>query len=76
MKMEAKVHHVAFVTAREYVKDGYHLVDYGFNEQMAESRYNLCHDNGNQITVVGVELTNKVEVYKNRKLNKTIQLKK
>lgn len=74
--MDAKIHHIAFITAREYAKDGYHLVDYGFNEDRAESRYNLIHDNGNQIAVVGIEATNEVEVYKNGKFNKKIALKK
>ena len=72
--MEAKVHHIAFVSAKEYVKDGYHVVGFGFNEQKAESRYNLLHDNGNRISVVSVEAENTVYIYKNNRLNKTIKL--
>lgn len=72
--MEAKIHHIAFINAKEFIKDGYHLVDYGFDERKAESRYNLIHDNGNRIEVVSFELTNQVEIYKNKKLNKTIKI--
>lgn len=72
--MEPKVHHIAFVTAKEYAKDGYHVVEFGFNEQKAESRYNLIHDNGNKMSVVAVETDNSVYIYKNGKLNKTIKL--
>lgn len=72
--MEAKIHHIAFINAKEFIKDGYHLVDYGFDELKAESRYNLIHDNGNRIEVVSFELTNQVEIYKNKKLNKTIKI--
>lgn len=72
--MEAKVHHIAFVTAKELVKDGYHVAGFGFNEQKAESRYNLVHENGNKMVVVSVETENTVYIYKNNKLNKTIKL--
>lgn len=72
--MEAKIHHIAFVNAKEYVKDGYHLVDFGYNEQKAETRYNLIHDNGNRISITSNESANEVNIYKNKKLNKTIKL--
>lgn len=72
--MEAKIHHIAFVQTKEYVKDGYKVEDFGFNEQKAESRYNLIHENGNKISVVSVEEENTVYIYKNGKLNKTIKL--
>lgn len=72
--MEAKVHHIAFVTAKEYVKDGYRVEDFGFDEKKAESRYNLIHENGNRLSVVSVEEDNSVYIYKNGKLNKTIKL--
>lgn len=72
--MEAKIHHIAFVQAREYVKDGYHVEDFGFDEQKAESRYNLIHDNRNRLSIVSVEQENAVYIYKNGKLNKTIKL--
>ena len=72
--MEAKVHHIAFVTAKEYVKDGYRVEDFGFDEKKAESRYNLIHENGNRLSIVSVEEDNSVYIYKNRKLNKTIKL--
>ena len=72
--MEAKIHHIAFVQAKEYVKDGYKVVDFGFNEQKAESRYNLIHENNNRLSIVSVEQENAVYIYKNGKLNKTIKL--
>ncbi len=72
--MEAKVHHIAFVTAKEYVKDGYRVEDFGFDEKKAESRYNLIHENGNRLSIVSVEEDNSVYIYKNGKLNKTIKL--
>ena len=72
--MEAKIHHIAFVQAKEYVKDGYKVEDFGFDEQKAESRYNLIHENGNRMSVVSVEEENTVYIYKNKKLNKTIKL--
>lgn len=72
--MEAKVHHIAFVTAKEYVKDRYRVEDFGFDEKKAESRYNLIHENGNRLSIVSVEEDNSVYIYKNGKLNKTIKL--
>lgn len=72
--MEAKIHHIAFVHAKEYVKDGYKVEDFGFNEQKAESRYNLIHENNNRLSIVSVEQENAVYIYKNGKLNKTIKL--
>ena len=72
--MEAKVHHIAFVQAKELVKDGYHVAGFGFDEHKAESRYNLVHENGNKMAVVSVEAENTVYIYKNNKLNKTIKL--
>lgn len=74
MKQEAKVHHLAFVNAKELIKDGYKLVDFGFNEKLAESRYNLVHANGNSISVVSTEYNNEVNIYKNNKLTNTIKL--
>ena len=72
--MEAKIHHIAFVSAKEYVKDGYRVEDFGFDEKKAESRYNLIHENGNRLSIVSVEEDNSVYIYKNGKLNKTIKL--
>lgn len=72
--MEAKVHHIAFVNAKELVKDGYKIVDYGYDELKAESRYNLIHDKGNRIDIISAELTNQVEIYKNKRLNKVIKV--
>lgn len=72
--MEARIHHIAFVTAKEYVKDGYHVASFGFDEKKAEARYNLTHSNGNKIDVVSVEAENTVYIYKNKRINKTIKL--
>lgn len=72
--MEAKIHHIAFVNAKELIKDGYHLLDFGYCEKKAESRYNLIHDNGNKISIVSTEYDNEVNIYKNNKLTNTIKL--
>lgn len=72
--MEPKIHHIAFVQAKEYVKDGYRVEDFGFDEQKAESRYNLIHENGNKLSIVSVESENTVYIYKNGKINNTIKL--
>lgn len=74
MKQDAKVHHIAFINAKELVKDGYKLVDFGFNEKLAESRYNLINDKGRTISVVGTECDNEVNIYKNKKLVNKIKL--
>lgn len=71
---EAKIHHIAFINAKELIKDGYKLIDFGFNERLAESRYNLIHENGNKITIVSTECDNMVRVYKNKKLTNEISL--
>ena len=72
--MEPKIHHIAFIQAKEYVKDGYHVEDFGFDEQKAESRYNLIHENGNKLSIVSVESESTVYIYKNGKFNKKIEL--
>lgn len=74
LKEEAKVHHIAFINAKELVKDGYHLIDFGYSEKLAEARYNLMHENGNRISVVSTECDNSVRVYKNNKLTNTIKV--
>lgn len=74
MKKEAKIHHIAFINAKELVKDGYHLIDFGYSEKLAEARYNLIHENGNRISVVSTECDNSVRVYKNNKLTNTIKI--
>ena len=74
IKEEAKIHHIAYVNARELVKDGYHLVDFGFNEKLAETRFNLIHENGNRITIISTEYDNSVRIYKNKRLANTIKL--
>lgn len=71
---EAKIHHIAFINAKELVKDGYHLIDFGFSEKLAEARYNLIHENGNRITIVSTECDNSVRVYKNNKLTNSIKI--
>lgn len=71
---EAKIHHIAFINAKELIKDGYKLIDFGFNERLAESRYNLIHENGNKITIVSTECDNMVRVFKNKKLTNEISL--
>lgn len=67
-----KVHHVAFVTAKSYAHDGYHLVSFDIDEKNNESRYNLVHDNGNYLTIYTNSEKEMVIVKKNGKINNVI----
>lgn len=75
-QLSARVHHIAFVQAREYAKDGYFLVDYNCSEEQGSTWYNLVHKNGNRINVTATEYDNTVTVFLNGKVNKQVKLKK
>lgn len=75
-QLSARVHHIAFVQAREYAKDGYKLLDYNCSEEQASTWYNLIHENGNRINITATEFDNTVTIYRNGKLNKTIKINK
>lgn len=70
--INGKLQHFAFVTAKSYAHDGYHLVSFDIDEVTNEARYNMVHDNGNQLTVYTDTEKGAVIVKKNGKLNNKI----
>ena len=71
---EKKIERVANATARNYALDGYRLLDYEFNEISQLAVYQMRHDNGNELKIIGDLITKEINIYLNKKLNKTINL--
>lgn len=71
---ENKIERVANATARNYALDGYGLLDYEFNENSQLAVYQMRHENGNELKIVGDTIKNQINIYLNQKLNKTINL--
>ena len=71
---ENKIERVANVTARNYALDGYRLLDYEFNEISQLAVYQMKHANGNELKIIGDLITKEINIYLNKKLNKTINL--
>ena len=71
---ENKIEKVAKATARNYALDGYRLLDYEFNENSQLAVYLMKHTNGNELKIIGDILENEINIYLNKKLNKTINL--
>lgn len=71
---ENKIERVANATARNYALDGYRLLDYEFNEISQLAVYQMRHNNGNELKIIGDLITKEINVYLNKKLNKTINL--
>lgn len=71
---ENKIERVAKATARNYALDGYRLLDYEFNENSQLAVYQMRHSNGNELKIVGDIIRNEINIYLNKKLNKTINL--
>lgn len=71
---ENKIERVANATARNYALDGYRLLDYEFNENSQLAVYQMRHNNGNEIKIVGDIIQKEINIYLNKKLNKTINL--
>lgn len=71
---ENKIERVANATARNYALDGYRLLDYEFNENSQLALYQMRHENGNELKIVGDTIKNQINIYLNKKLNKTINL--
>ena len=69
-----KIERVAKATARNYALDGYRLLDYEFNENSQLAVYQMRHSNGNKLKIVGDTIKNHINIYLNKKLNKTINL--
>lgn len=71
---EKKIERVANATARNYALDGYRLLDYEFNENSQLAVYQMKHTNGNELKIVGDIIQKEINIYLNKKLNKTINL--
>lgn len=71
---ENKIERVAKTTARNYALDGYRLLDYEFNEISQLAVYQMRHNNGNELKIIGDLITKEINIYLNKKLNKTINL--
>ena len=69
-----KIERVANATARNYALDGYRLLDYEFNEISQLAVYQMRHNNGNELKIIGDLITKEINIYLNKKLNKTINL--
>ena len=72
--IENKVERIANATVKSYVRDGYKLQWYEFNEISQLAIYHIKHSNGNNIKVVGDTIKRKIDIFLNGKLNKTISL--
>lgn len=71
---ENKIERIAKAEARNYALDGYRLLDYEFNEISQLAVYQMKHNNGKELKIVGDILRNEINIYLNKKLNKTINL--
>lgn len=71
---ENKIERVANATAKNYALDGYRLLDYEFNENSQLAVYQMRHSNGKELKIVGDTIKNQINIYLNKKLNKTINL--
>ena len=72
--MENRIEHITKATVKSYIIDGYKLQDYEFNEISQLAIYYIKHSNGNSIKIVGDTIDQKINIYLNGKLNKTISL--
>lgn len=72
--IENKIERITNATVKNYIHDGYKLLDYEFNEISQLAIYHIRHSNGNKIKIVGDMIENKIKIYLNNKLNKTISL--
>lgn len=72
--IENKIERITNATVKNYIVDGYKLLDYEFNEISQLAIYHIKHSNGNKIKIVGDMIENKIKIYLNNKLNKTISL--
>ena len=71
---ENKIERVANATAKNYALDGYRLLDYEFNEISQLAVYQMKNTNGNELKIVGDIIQKTINIYLNKKLNKTINL--
>ena len=71
---ENKIKRIAKATAKNYALDGYRLLDYEFNDISQLTVYQMKHTNGNELKIIGDLITKEINIYLNKKLNKTINL--
>ena len=71
---ENKIERVANATARNYTLDGYRLLDYEFNEISQLAVYQMRHNNGNELNIIVDLISKEINIFLNKKLNKTIKL--
>lgn len=71
---ENKIERIAKATAKNYALDGYRLLDYEFNEISQLAVYQMKHTNGNELKIIGDLITKEINIYLNKKMNKTINL--
>ena len=71
---ENKIERIAKATAKNYALDDYRLLDYEFNEISQLVVYQMKHTNGNELKIIGDLITKEINIYLNKKLNKTISL--
>ena len=71
---ENKIERIAKATAKNYALDGYRLLDYEFNEISQLAVYQMRHNNGKELKIIGDLIKNEINIYLNKKLNKTINL--
>lgn len=71
---ENKIERIAKATAKNYALDGYRLLDYEFNEISQLAVYQMRHNNGKELKIIGDLIKNEINIYLNKKLNKTIKL--
>lgn len=71
---ENKIERVANATAKNYALDGYRLLDYEFNEISKLAVYQMRHNNGNELKIVGDIIQKEINIFLNKKINKTINL--
>ena len=71
---ENKIERIAKATAKNYALDGYRLLDYEFNEISQLAVYQMKHTNGNELKIIGDLITKEINIYLNKKFNKTINL--
>lgn len=72
--IENKIERIAKATAKNYALDGYRLLDYEFNEISQLAVYQMKHNNGNELKIIGDIIQKEINIYLNKKLNKTINL--
>lgn len=74
MYLEAKANKIIDSLARDYMNDGYKLVDYIKDDQMGTTEYILNY-NKNVIRLHSMWLNKEINVYKNGKFNKKVEFK-